>query len=313
MVKGELGVKNALKRKNKIRMTSASDRIFFTAVDIIMFIMLMLVVLPMMNVISSSISEPSAVLQGKVFILPVGLDFSGYKAVFKDARILSGYMNTILYTSTASVLGLAVTVLAAYPLSRKDLVGRNGIMMMFTFTMLFSGGIIPTYLLIKDLGLINNRLALIIPGLVNAYNIIITRTFFQSSIPDELLEAARIDGCGNSRFLVQMVLPLSKSILAVIVLYCIVGNWNAWFSAYLYLNEPKKYPLQLVIKEILLANSNSMAGEAAGQSSEGVKMDALSEVIKYASIMVSCIPIWCIYPFVQKYFVKGVMIGSIKG
>lgn len=299
-------------RKNKIKNKSMSDRIFFSAVDVIMFIMLMLVVLPMMNVISSSVSEPNAVLQGKVFILPVGLDFSGYKAVLKDSRIISGYLNTILYTGAASFLGLVVTVLAAYPLSRKDLVGRNAIMMLFTFTMLFSGGIIPTYLLIKDLGMINTRWAMIIPGLVNAYNIIITRTFFQSSIPDELLEAAKIDGCGNSRFLVQMVLPLSKSILAVIALYFVVGNWNAWFNAYLYLNDPKKYPLQLVIKEILFANSTA-ANEASGSGGDGVKMDALSEVIKYASIMVSCVPIWCIYPFVQKHFVKGVMIGSIKG
>lgn len=304
----------AINKKNKIKNSSLSDKIFFTAVDVIMFIILLLVLLPMLNVISSSISDPSAVLQGKVFILPEGFSLAGYKAVLKDSKIITGYLNTILYTATTSFFGLVMTVLAAYPLSRKDFRGRNGFMMLFTFTMLFSGGLIPNYLLIKDLGLIDNRLSLILPGLVNVYNIIITRTFFQSSIPDELLEAARIDGCGNSRFLVSIVLPLSKSIIAVIALYFVVANWNAWFNAYLYLNATSKFPLQLIIKEILLANSTSMAaGEASAASSEGVKMDALSEVIKYSAIMISCIPIWCAYPFVQKHFVKGVMIGSIKG
>ncbi len=307
-------MEKTLQKKNRIKMTSLSDRVFFGAVDVLMFIILLLVLLPMLNVISSSVSNPSAVLQGKVFLLPEGFSLAGYRAVLKDPKIATGYLNTIFYTGVTSFLGVVVTVLAAYPLSRHDLRGRNIFMMIFTFTMLFSGGLIPNYLLIKDLGLIDNRLAMILPGLVNVYNIIITRTFFQSSIPDELLEAARIDGCGNSRFLVTMVVPLSKSILAVISLYFVVANWNAWFNAYLYLNDPAKFPLQLVIKEILLANSNSMAaGEASSASSEGVKMDALSEVIKYAAIMISCIPIWCAYPFVQKHFVKGVMIGSIKG
>ena len=219
-----------------------------------------------------------------------------------------------VYTVSSTVLGVIVTVLCAYPLSRKDLKGRNTIMFLVTFTMLFSGGIIPNYLLIRSLHLINSRLSLILPGLINAYNIIIARTFFQSSIPDSLLEAAEIDGCGNMRFFCTIVLPLSKAILAVLALYFAVANWNAWFNAYIYLSEPKKYPLQLVLKEILLANSMAAGGDTVGGADgDKAKMDALSEVIKYASIMVSCLPIWCAYPFVQKYFVKGVMIGSIKG
>ena len=253
-------------------------------------------------------------MQGKVSIFPKGLSFDGYKAVFADNKIISGYANTILYTVSSTVLGVIVTVLCAYPLSRKDLKGRNTIMFLVTFTMLFSGGIIPNYLLIRSLHLINSRLSLILPGLINAYNIIIARTFFQSSIPDSLLEAAEIDGCGNMRFLCTIVLPLSKAILAVLALYFAVANWNAWFNAYIYLSEPKKYPLQLVLKEILLANSMAAGGDTVGGADgDKAKMDALSEVIKYASFMVSCLPIWCAYPFVQKYFVKGVMIGSIKG
>lgn len=296
------------------RRSSLSDKIFYTIVDILMLAALMMVVIPIMNVISNSISEPSAVLQGKVSIFPKGMSFDGYKAVFADNKIISGYANTILYTVSSTVLGVIVTVLCAYPLSRKDLKGRNTIMFLVTFTMLFSGGIIPNYLLIRSLHLINSRLSLILPGLINAYNIIIARTFFQSSIPDSLLEAAEIDGCGNMRFFCTIVLPLSKAILAVLALYFAVANWNAWFNAYIYLSEPKKYPLQLVLKEILLANSMAAGGDTVGGADgDKAKMDALSEVIKYASIMVSCLPIWCAYPFVQKYFVKGVMIGSIKG
>lgn len=299
--------------KKRFGRLSTGDKVFYFLVDAVMFVVLLLVVLPMMNVISSSLSDPNAVMQGRVFLLPEGFSFAGYKAVLKDSRILTGYLNAILYTGATTFFGVIVTVLAAYPLSRKDFAGKNIFMMLFTFTMLFSGGLIPSYLLIRDLGLIDNRLSLILPGLVNVYNIIITRTFFQTSIPDDLLDAAKIDGCGNTRFFVRIAIPLSKSILAVVALYFVVANWNAWFKAYLYLNDKSKFPLQLVIKEILFANSTSAAEGASAASNEGVKMDALSEIIKYSSIMVSCIPLWCIYPFVQKYFVKGVMIGSIKG
>lgn len=296
--------------KTKIKV-SPSERIFYIIVDIIMFIALMCVVIPILNVISSSLSDPSAVVQGKVFILPKGFNLGAYKLAFKDARIMTGYANTIYYTFMATFLGVLITVCAAYPLSRKDLVGRNVIMFLFTLTMLFSGGIIPTYLLIRDLHLINNRWAIILPVLVNAYNIIIARTFFQSSIPDELLEAAKIDGCGNTRFVVSIVLPLSKAILAVLALYFAVAMWNSWFSAYIYMNDTDKFPLQLVLKEILLANSadkGQMLSVAGGN-----KVDAMSEVLKYAVILISCVPAWIVYPFVQKYFVKGVMIGSLKG
>ncbi len=299
-------------RKKQINI-STGDRIFYLFVDVVMFLILLMVILPMLNVISSSISDPDAVMQGKIFLFPNGFSLAGYKAVLKDERIFSGYMNALFYTCVTAFFGVITTVMCAYPLSRKDLVGRNKFMGLFTFAMLFSGGLIPSYLLIRDLGLIDKRLSLILPGLVNVYNMIITRTFFQTTIPDDLLDAAKIDGCGNTSFVVKIVMPLSKSILAVIALYYVVENWNSWFKAYLYLNDKTKFPLQLVIREILFANSTSMADGASTASNEGVKMDALSEVMKYSSIMVSCIPLWCVYPFVQKYFVKGVMIGSIKG
>lgn len=292
---------------------TASDKIFYTIVNIIMLFALLTVLIPIINVISNSISEPTAVLQGKVFLLPEGFSLAGYKAVFADSRIISGYANTIFYTAVYTVLGVAVTILCAYPLSRPDLKGRNVLMFMVTFTMLFSGGIIPSYLLVRDLHLIDNRWSIILPGLINAYNIIVARTFFQTSIPSELLDASKVDGCSNTRFVVSIVLPLSKAIIAVLALYFAVAQWNSWFSAYLYLSEPKKYPLQLVLKEVLLANSMAAQGETINTGAENQQMDALSEIIKYSAIMVSCLPVWCAYPFVQKYFMKGVMIGAIKG
>lgn len=294
--------------------SSSGDRIFYIIVDVIMFIALMLVIIPIMNVVSNSLSDASAVLQGRVFLLPKGFSLEGYKVVLNDNKIISGYTNTIFYTTASTMLGVIITVLCAYPLSRKDLKGRDALMFLVTFTMLFSGGIIPNYLLIRSLGLIDNRWALILPGLINAYNIIVARTFFQTTIPDELLEAAKIDGCSNIRFILSVVLPLSKAILAVLALYFAVMQWNSWFGAYIYLSDVKKYPLQLVLKEILFANSMAAGGDAiGGVDGDKAKMDALSEVMKYSSIMVSCIPIWCVYPFVQKYFVKGIMIGSLKG
>lgn len=298
------------KNKNKIKISSASERMFYAGVNILMFVSILLIILPILNVVSSSISDPMSVLQGEVFLLPKGFSLEGYKLVFRDSRIMSGFANTIFYTFVTTVLAVAITVLAAYPLSRKDLVGRNIFMFLFTLTMLFSGGIIPLYLLVRSLHLIDSRLAVILPVLINAYNIIVARSFFQSTIPDELLEAAKIDGCGNTRFLISIVLPVSKAILAVLALYFGVAMWNSWFSAYLYLNSTSKFPLQLVLKEILLANSMDTGSVAA---EGGAKVDALSEVLKYAVILVSCIPAWLVYPFAQKYFIKGVMIGSIKG
>ena len=204
---------------------------FFAVIDVIMLVFLALVILLLMNIVSASISVPSNVLQGKVFLLPEGISFESYKAVFNDSRILTGYANSIFYTVVGTAMSVAVSVLAAYPLSRKDLYGRNVLMFLFTFTMLFSGGVIPSYLLVKDLHLIDKRMSVILPWLINAYNIIVARTFFQSTIPDELLEAAKLDGCGNIRFLVSIVLPVSKAILAVLALYFGVAAWNAWFGA----------------------------------------------------------------------------------
>ena len=295
----------------KHKKLAAEDRIFYSIINIIMFGVLAAVIIPLLYVISSSISEPGKVLQGQVFLFPKGFSLAGYKAVFEDSRIMSGYANTIFYTAAATSLSVFLSICCAYPLSRKDLAGGGILMFILTFTMLFSGGIIPTYILIRDLHLIDTRLSIILPCAVSAYNVIIARTFFMTSIPKELLEAAQIDGCGNIKFIWSVVLPLSKSIIAVLALYYGIANWNNWFSAYLYLSNTRKYPLQLVLKEILFGNSTSMSASSSGSGAIG--LDALSESIKYACIMISCLPVWLVYPLVQKHFVKGVMIGSIKG
>ena len=295
----------------KYKSLSLSDKIFYGIVDIVMLALFALVIIPILYVVSSSVSDSNALLQGKVTLLPVGFSLEGYKAVFENSRIMTGFANSVFYTVLGTVLAVALTVMCAYPLSRKDLVGRNALMMIITFTMLFSGGLIPGYILIRDLGLMNTRASMILPACLAPYNIIIARSFFTTSIPDELLEASQIDGCSNFKFILSIVLPLSKAIIAVLALYYGVGFWNAWFNAYLYLSDVDKYPLQLVLKEIIFGNSTAMS--AASSGSEVVGLDALSESIKYACIMVACIPVWLIYPLIQKYFVKGVMIGSIKG
>ena len=290
---------------------SVEDKLFYGVVNVVMFIVMLAVLIPIIQLVSASISEPKAVLQGQVMLIPKGFSLEGYKAVLNDGGIMIGYINSILYTVVGTFLSIAVTVMLAYPLSRSDLVGGKILMAMVTFTMLFAGGIIPTYILVRDLHLINSRWAMILPGILSAYNVIIARTFFVNSIPKELLEATRVDGLGNIGFILKIVLPLSKSIIVVLALYYGVAIWNNWFSAYIYLHDVNKYPLQLILKEILFGNSTNMS--ASSGSSGEVGLDALSESIKYACIMLSCVPLWLAYPFLQKFFEKGVMIGSLKG
>jgi multiple sugar transport system permease protein/putative aldouronate transport system permease protein len=297
--------------QRSVALTSGKyDRLFNFVNTIFLSFVLIVALYPIIFVISNSFSETSAVMSGSVWLFPVGFTLDGYRAVFTDSMILTGYANTIFYTTVATMLNIVMTIAAAYPLSRKDFRARNPIMLAFTFTMFFSGGMIPTYMLINNLGWINHRIAMIIPVAMTVYNVIITRTFFQSTIPDELLEAARIDGCSDIKFLMSIVIPVSKAIIAVITLFYAVSHWNSFFNAFMYLNDKKLYPLQLVLRQILLANDassgiNNLDAQAA--------KEGLSELLKYALIVVASVPVLCLYPFIQKYFVKGVMIGSIKG
>ncbi|MGO4183403.1 carbohydrate ABC transporter permease [Paenibacillus sp. MCAF9] len=274
-------------------------------------IIMLLVLYPLYFVLVASLSDPNYIYSGEVWLFPKGFTLDGYERIFSDSSIWIGYANSILYATLGTLIGVTVTVFAAYPLARRNLAGKSAIMWFLLVTMFFSGGLIPTYLLIKDLHLLNTMWALVIPGAGGVFNIIIVRTFFQSSIPDEMWEAASIDGCSNTRFFWSIVLPLSKSILAVMVLYHVVGFWNGFFDALIYLNDESKYPLQLVLRNILVQNQVN-SGMMIDVESYAAKM-RVTELIKYGVIMVSSLPLLILYPFLQKYFVKGVMIGSIKG
>jgi putative aldouronate transport system permease protein len=294
--------------------STKQDRIFMIFNNLLLVIAFLLVAYPLIYIISSSLSSTSAVLAGRVTFFPVEPTLKGYKAVFENKHILTGYSNSILYTIFGTLINVIVTLLAAYPLSRVDFKQRNFFMFLFTFTMFFNGGLIPTYILINQLGMINTRWVMIIPTALSVWNMIITRTYFQSTISTELLEAAQIDGCGDFKFFGIVVLPLSKSIIAVITLFYAVGHWNAFFNGFIYLSKKDLFPLQLILREILILNQidSTMITNVVNVEEMAAK-EGLRELLKYSVIIVASIPVLCIYPFVQKHFVKGVMIGSIKG
>ena len=287
---------------------SHSDRIYYLIVNIICTLILLIVLDPLVFVISSSFSDPNRIAGHGVLLWPVGFSTEGYKAVFEYSDVLVGYKNTIIYTVLGTVINVAMTMICAYPLARKTLPFRNAFMFFFSLVMFIDGGLIPNYILIQKLGIMNTIWTMLLPGAISVYNMIITRTFIQTNIPEEMLEATQVDGCSDARFFFSFVLPLSKAILAVISLYYAVRHWNEWFNAFIYLDDRSKYPLQLFLREILIANANSTMAEA--NSVDG--MQFLDELIKYCSIIVSTVPILIAYPFVQKYFVTGVMIGSVK-
>lgn len=278
--------------------------VFLSAVLVIMLY-------PLIYVVSASFSSPDAVANGKVFLFPVDITTIGYEAVFQNQKIVTGFLNSVFYLVAGTALNLMMTMLAAYPLSRKEFYGKKLVTGIFVFTMYFSGGLVPSYLLMKNLGLLDTRAVLIIPVAMSVWNVIIARTYLQSTIPDELFEAASLDGCSEIGFFLRIVLPLSKPIMAVLVLYYGVGHWNSYFNAMIYLKSPDLQPLQIVLREILLLGNVDMTMITDAAALE--KMQGLSNLLKYAVIVVASLPMMCIYPFVQKHFVKGVMVGSLKG
>ncbi|WNQ10643.1 carbohydrate ABC transporter permease [Paenibacillus aurantius] len=290
---------------------SRSDRIFTVINYTVLSLFLLIILYPLVYVVSASISDADAVIAGEVWLWPVRPTLDGYTAVFRHKLIWSGFANSIMYTAAGTLVNVVMTILAAYPLARKDFYGKNLFMFLFVFTMMFSGGLIPTYLVVKDLGLLNTTWAMILPGALAIWNMIVTRTYFQTTIPDELLEASQLDGCNDFRFVWSIVLPLSGPIIAVIALFYAVGHWNSYFSALMYLKSQSLYPLQLVLREILVQNEvdASMLIDVAEQA----KREGLRELLKFSLIVVATVPLLIVYPFVQKYFVKGIMIGSLKG
>ncbi len=288
-----------------------SFRIVVTVITVSAFLF---VLYPIYFVVIASFSDSTLVNQGQVILYPKGVSLYGYSQIFKKPEIWVGYKNTIIYSFFGTIFNLTVTLPAAYVLSRKDFAARGIVMKLFVITMYFNGGMIPTYMLIKDVGLLDSPLVMIIFGAVNVYNLIITRTFFETSIPDELYEAAALDGCSHFRYFSTVVLPLSKAVIAVIMLYYLVGHWNDFFSALLYLNSDKYQPLQIVLRNILLLNQ-AMAGTtgASAGAGAGAYAQQFADQIKFGVIIVSTVPVLCVYPFIQKYFEKGVMIGAVKG
>ena len=303
---------NVKKRSNKIRGTT-SDRIFDVVNFIIALLALLIVLLPLLNVVASSFSSGAAVQAGKVSIFPVQPTLDAYIEVFQYGDVWIGYRNTIYYTVVGTFLNIVFTILMAYPLSRVDLKGRGVIMKILVFTMMFSGGLIPNYLLVKDLHLLNTGWALWLPGLISVYNVIVMRTFFQSTIPRDLLEAAQIDGCTNRRFLWSVVLPVSKTILAVMILLYAIGHWNSYFSAMLYISDKQKWPLQIFLRDILSSNQVDMSQMSNSDVADMIRRQQMQTLLKYSLIVISSLPVLVVYPFIQRHLVKGIMVGSVKG
>jgi putative aldouronate transport system permease protein len=285
------------------------DEIVFEGIIIFILTITTLIVLyPIVLVVSSSFSDPLAVISNQVKLWPINPTIKMYKMVFNHPEIWGGYANTILYTIVGTAINVFFTALGAYPLSRKDLYGRNIFTALFVFTMFFGGGMIPSFLLIKQLQLYNTIWALLLPGAVSTWNLIIMRTFFQNTIPIELQESALIDGANDITVFIKIVLPLSAPIISVMVLFYGVGHWNSWLSALLYLSERTRYPLQIILREILIQSSTQ---DMSGGSISDQEM--VGEGIKYATMVIATLPILCLYPFLQRFFVKGVMVGAIKG
>ena len=299
--------------KNQRIHLSRGDLLFQILVYTVLGLLSLIVLYPLIYVVSASFTSPAALVAGKMYLWPVNPTVSSYKAVLRESRLWIGYKNTIFYTLLGVSINIVMTVLGAYPLSRRDLVGRKVIMTLITFTMFFSGGMIPNYMLVKNLGLIDNRLAMIIPFAFSCYNMIIVRTYFNTNVPSELLEAAQIDGSNDLHFFFKIALPLAKPVIAVMVLFHGVGHWNGYMRALLYLNSSSKYTLQLVLRDILLLSNMSTEMMAQIEDSALEEMANAMQLIKYAVIVLGSLPVMILYPFVQKYFVKGMMIGSVKG
>lgn len=295
-----------------------SDKIFNAINNLFLLVVFLIIAYPLYFVVIASFSDPTAVSSGEVVWKPAGFTLAGYERILKFNQIWLGYRNTIFYAVLGTAISLVLTITLAYPLSRKDFKLRNPLMMMVAFTMFFSGGMIPTYILVSKLGLRNTIWSMILPSAVSVYNLILVRTYIMRSISEEIMDAARIDGCGDWRLFLSVVLPLSAPIMATMALFYGVGHWNQFFAALIYISDQDLYPLQLVLRNLLLAGQNAMtdmiSGGASGMDPQYIAdLMQRAEILKYAVIIVATVPILAVYPFLQKYFVKGIMAGSLKG
>ncbi len=297
-------------RSKKVR-KSSSDKVFLNISTVILVLSMFVVLVPLLNIVAASFSNPVAVSNGKVWIWPVEFTLDSYKNVMKYEAVWLGYRNTIFYTVLGTIMNVIVTLFCAFPISQRRFAGRKFVNKMLFITMVFSGGMIPNYLLVKQLHMLNTVWAILIPGLVTAYNVTITRSYIETNIPQELEEAARVDGCSPLQFFSKFVIPLSKPIIAVITMYYAVSHWNEYFNAFLYLIDKELYPLQTFLRDILI--NSKLDGSMIDDPEVAAMMQAQSEALKYSIIVVATLPLMCVYPLVQKHFVKGVMVGSVKG
>ncbi len=301
-----------VRKKGNRRITSTRGDLVFDIINGIFITLCTVAVLyPLIYIVSNSFSGSRAVISGRVWLFPVEPSLEAYRAVFKNKQVMTGYMNSLINMVLGTSISVFLTIAAAYPLSRRTLVGRNVVTALFIFTMLFSGGLIPTYLVVRSLGLTDTRWALILPGALNVWNLMVTLTYFRTSISESLYEAAEIEGASDMKVLTAIVLPLSGPIIAVITLYYAIGIWNSYFDALIYLKSSNLFPLQIVLRNILIINQAdvSMGADIVAMA----RRQGMADVMKYALIVISSAPLLMIYPFVQKYFVKGVMLGSVKG
>lgn len=302
--------RKAVRRSNRLK-EPIEDRVLYTIVGFLLLLFTLIVLYPLIYVLSSSVSSGTAVTTGRVILFPVEPTLEGYKTVFAHRLIGSAYRNTIFYAVFGTIINLFVTLTCAYPLSRKDYPCGGFFMKVFLVTMFFSGGLIPTYILMSKLHFLDSVWAMLIPGALSVYNMILVRTFFKNSVPEALLEASQIDGCSDVTYFFRILLPLSKPVIAVVTLYYMVGHWNSYFNAMIYLSDQNLFPLQLILREILVANQISL--DDLVDIEQLIAKQGLADILKYALIVVSTLPILCVYPFIQRYFIQGVMIGSVKG
>ena len=296
---------------NKLKSMGKRDLIFLTIVHASVIAISAVILYALWFVVIASVSDPNRVASGEVLFLPKGITLEGFKYIFRDKRIWTGYRNTILYTTVGTMIGLFITIPAGYALSKKDMVGKGIIMKLLVFTKYFSGGLIPTYLVVKRLQLVNTPYVLMIMGSFSVFNLILCRTFFINTLPQELQEAAEIDGCTIFQYFIKIVLPLSKAIIAIMALYYAVGHWNSFFNGLIYVTDIKLYPLQVILRDILISGQSVDPSSMDPDALEMMKQ--IARTIKYGVMIVSSLPVLIMYPFVQKYFVKGVMVGSLKG
>ncbi|MFI6740352.1 carbohydrate ABC transporter permease [Nonomuraea sp. NPDC050451] len=289
---------------------SRVDRLFMAALYLLLVTFLAVVLIPLIYIVASSLSSPDAVSSGQVALWPVDFSLRGYEVALSDPQIVTGFANSLFYTVVGTLISVALTIAIAYPLSRKDFFGRNLITRVIVFTMLFAGGVIPTYLVVKSFGMIDTRWALIVPNAIGVWQVIIARTYLRHAIPEELYEAAELDGAGDLRVLWSVVLPLAKPMIAVIALVYAIGQWNSYFDALIYLKNDDLYPLQLVLRNILILNTQ---GDSSMDAATMLERQQMADLLKYSLIVISTVPVLLIYPFVARHFTKGVMLGALKG